>query len=75
MCDMLFLSIITPTYNRANLLSACYASLCQQTDLDFEWIVIDDGSTDDTEAVAGTFKPTASLCSIAKKTMAVSIQR
>lgn len=53
---MLFLSIITPTYNRANLLSACYASLCQQTDLDFEWIVIDDGSTDDTEAVARNFQ-------------------
>ena len=53
---MLFLSIITPTYNRANLLSACYASLCQQTDLDFEWIVIDDGSTDDTEAVTRNFQ-------------------
>ncbi|HRM26316.1 MAG TPA: glycosyltransferase family A protein, partial [Clostridia bacterium] len=53
---MLFLSIITPTYNRANLLSACYASLCQQTDLDFEWIVVDDGSTDDTEAVVRSFQ-------------------
>lgn len=51
-----FLSIITPTYNRANLLSACHTSLCCQTDFDFEWIIIDDGSTDDTEAVVQSFK-------------------
>ena len=56
MCDIPFLSIITPTYNRANLLPACYASLCCQTDFDFEWIIIDDGSTDDTEAVVQSFK-------------------
>lgn len=51
-----FLSIITPSYNRANLLPACYESLCQQTDFDFEWIVIDDGSTDDTEVVVQNFQ-------------------
>lgn len=56
MFDTPFLSIITPTYNRANLLPACYASLCQQTDFDFEWIVIDDGSTDDTEAIVQSFQ-------------------
>ena len=50
------LSIITPTYNRANLLPACYMSLCCQTDFDFEWIIIDDGSTDDTEAVVQSFQ-------------------
>lgn len=45
------LSIITPAYNRAALLSRCFASLRAQTSTDFEWIVVDDGSTDDTEAV------------------------
>lgn len=50
------LSIITPSYNRANLLTACYASLCKQTDFNFEWIIIDDGSTDDTEAVVRSFQ-------------------
>ena len=50
-----FLTIITPTYNRANLLPACYASLCCQTESDFEWIIIDDGSTDDTAAVVHGF--------------------
>lgn len=42
------LSVITPTYNRAHTLSRCYHSLCAQTFADFEWIVVDDGSTDET---------------------------
>ena len=50
-----FLSVITPAYNRAHLLGACYESLCAQTDFDFEWIIVDDGSTDDTAAVAASF--------------------
>ena len=41
-------TIITPTYNRANCLPQLYESLCKQTDYDFQWLVIDDGSTDDT---------------------------
>ncbi len=48
----MFLSIITPSYNRAYILRQCYESLVAQTDKDFEWILIDDGSTDDTEALA-----------------------
>lgn len=46
----MFLSIITPTYNRAFILKDCYESLVRQTYKDFEWIVVDDGSTDNTEA-------------------------
>ena len=49
------ISIITPTYNRAHLLHRCYASLLDQTEKDFEWIIVDDGSTDDTEVVAKQF--------------------
>lgn len=44
-----FCSICTPTYNRKSLLENLYKSLLMQTDNDFEWIVIDDGSEDDTE--------------------------
>lgn len=51
-----FLSIITPTYNRADLLSDCYISLCHQTDYGFEWIIVDDGSSDDTETVVQGFQ-------------------
>ena len=42
----IIVSIITPTYNRAGTLSRLHESLCNQTDLRFEWIVVDDGSTD-----------------------------
>ncbi len=43
------LTIFTPTYNRRHLLSRLYASINQQNSKDFEWIIIDDGSTDDTK--------------------------
>lgn len=42
-------SIFTPTYNRAYILNALYDSLVKQTNKDFEWIIVDDGSTDNTE--------------------------
>ncbi|MDY3317567.1 glycosyltransferase family A protein [Riemerella anatipestifer] len=42
-------TIFTPTYNRANTLLNLYKSLLEQTNQNFEWIVVDDGSTDDTE--------------------------
>ena len=51
----MFLSVITPTYNRAHTLGRCYDSLCAQTDKDFEWIVVDDGSSDTTEALISGF--------------------
>ncbi|SAK80454.1 glycosyltransferase, group 2 family protein [Caballeronia hypogeia] len=43
-----FLTIVTPTFNRAHCLPRLYESLAQQTDRDFEWIIVDDGSTDAT---------------------------
>ena len=42
------ITIMTPTYNRAYVLSRLHKSLCQQKRRDFEWLVIDDGSTDGT---------------------------
>ncbi|MDE6273180.1 MAG: glycosyltransferase [Muribaculaceae bacterium] len=44
-------TIFTPTYNRANLLPKLYNSLCNQTSFDFEWLIIDDGSLDNTEEI------------------------
>lgn len=44
-------TVFTPTYNRADLLWDLYRSLCRQSFRDFEWIVVDDGSSDDTEEV------------------------
>ena len=43
------LTVFTPTYNRAHTLGRVYQSLCNQTCRDFEWLVVDDGSTDGTE--------------------------
>ena len=43
------LTIFTPTYNRAYILPKLYDSLCEQTCNDFEWLVVDDGSTDQTK--------------------------
>lgn len=43
------LTIFTPTYNRAYCLNKGYEALCRQTCKDFVWIVIDDGSTDNTK--------------------------
>lgn len=49
-------SIVTPTYNRGKLLVNCYESLVQQTSKDFEWIIVDDGSTDNTEEIVNQFQ-------------------
>ncbi len=43
------ITILTPAYNRAYTLHKAYESLCRQTSFDFEWVVVDDGSTDNTE--------------------------
>jgi len=50
-----FCTIFTPAYNRGNLLPRLYDSIVGQTFRDFEWIVVDDGSTDNTEEVMHQF--------------------
>lgn len=44
-------TVFTPTYNRAHTLPQLYASLKRQTSFDFEWIIVDDGSIDNTEGI------------------------
>lgn len=50
------ITVFTPTYNRGYVLKKCYESLCSQTNLDFEWLIVDDGSTDDTEDLVNSWK-------------------
>lgn len=47
--DNMRITVFTPAYNRGNLIERLYRSLQRQTFTDFEWVVVDDGSTDDTE--------------------------
>lgn len=49
------LTIFTPAYNRAATLERLYRSLQRQSVSDFEWLVIDDGSSDGTEAAVSAF--------------------
>lgn len=46
--DKVLFTVFTPTYNRANVLHRVYESLCAQTFRNFEWLIVDDGSTDNT---------------------------
>jgi glycosyltransferase involved in cell wall biosynthesis len=48
-------SVIIPTYNRADLVTQAIDSVLQQTYQDFELIVVDDGSTDDTESIVRAY--------------------
>lgn len=43
------LTIFTPAYNRAHTIGRTYESLLMQTCMDFEWLVVDDGSSDNTQ--------------------------
>lgn len=45
------LTVFTPAYNRAYTLHRCYESLLRQTSKEFVWVVIDDGSTDNTREI------------------------
>lgn len=44
-------TVFTPTYNRAAYLLKVFESLLQQTFKDFEWVIVDDGSIDDTSVI------------------------
>lgn len=43
------LTVFTPTYNRGYILHKCYESLLRQTCKEFIWVIIDDGSSDNTK--------------------------
>lgn len=53
---MCYITVFTPTYNRAYCLENLYKSLLRQTNRDFEWLIVDDGSSDGTERLVEKWK-------------------
>lgn len=53
------ITVFTPTYNRRNTLERLYESLKKQDTSDFEWLIVDDGSIDDTEDLIQEYKKDA----------------
>ena len=51
----MLITVFTPTYNREQLLSRLFTSLQEQSFKDFEWLIVDDGSTDNTHDVVVKF--------------------
>lgn len=58
MQDKFPLTILTPTYNRCDKLNRLYDSLCKQINKNFQWLIIDDGSTDNTESYINSLPKT-----------------
>ena len=50
------ITVFTPTYNRAYIIENLYRSLQRQTFRDFEWLIVDDGSSDNTEEVVSVWQ-------------------
>ena len=49
------ISVILPTYNNGDMISKCIDSVLCQTYENFELIIVNDGSTDDSESVPGKY--------------------
>ena len=56
------LTVFTPTYNRRELLTRAYKSLTRQTCKDFEWLIVDDGSVDDTQELVREWIELDEIC-------------
>jgi len=56
-----FFTIITPIYNRSKIVNRTFESVKKQSFKDFEYIIVDDGSTDDIDQVVESFMKTATF--------------
>lgn len=56
------ISILTPTYNRSYTLERLFDSLVAQNDQDFEWVIVDDGSNDNTKELVNSLKAKNKIC-------------
>ena len=56
MAEQALISVITPTYNRATFLAEAIDSVLAQSYRNFELLIVDDGSTDDTQTIVNNYK-------------------
>lgn len=56
------ITVFTPVYNRAYILTVLYDSLCKQTFSNFEWLIVDDGSSDNLEELISLFVEENKIC-------------
>jgi len=63
----MLITIFTPSYNRARLLHRLFDSLCRQECKDFEWLIVDDGSTDSTADDVESFRAAADFPVVYKR--------
>ncbi|ANU17910.1 hypothetical protein BBI11_13095 [Planococcus maritimus] len=56
MSGEILVTVLTPTYNRAHKLPDLFESLLNQRNYDFNWLIIDDGSNDNTQEIVKSFK-------------------
>ncbi len=61
------ITVLTPSYNRGCLIKNVYYSLIRQTFNDFEWVVIDDGSSDSTSNIVQSLKEEGRIRIVYKK--------
>lgn len=61
------ITVVTPVYNRADKLVTLYSSLCAQSCKNFDWIIVDDGSTDNVSDVVQSFHNEIGIKFISKK--------
>ena len=51
-----FITVFTPTFNRAYILENLYRSLQRQSFRDFEWLIVDEGSSDNTQTLVESWR-------------------
>ena len=55
MADYIPVTILSPAYNKGKTIRRTFESLLHQTNYQFEWVIVNDGSTDDTQDIFSTF--------------------
>lgn len=55
------ITVFTPTYNRAYIIEHLYESLVKQSSQNFEWLIVDDGSTDNTQEIVSEWQKSTKI--------------